>query len=40
MVVGRYIAEKPATAEELARRLHEAAEAGLAVFPVGGGRAA
>ncbi len=33
-------AEKPATAEELARRLHEAAEAGLAVFPVGAGRAA
>ena len=33
-------AEKPATAEELARRLQEAAEAGLAVFPVGGGRAA
>ncbi len=32
--------EKPATAEELAKRLHEAAEAGLAVFPVGGGKAA
>jgi glycolate oxidase FAD binding subunit len=31
--------EKPATAEELARRLHEAADAGLAVVPVGGGRA-
>ena len=31
--------EKPATAEDLARRLHEAAEAGLAVVPVGGGRA-
>ena len=31
--------EKPATAEELARRLHEAAEAKLAVLPVGGGRA-
>ncbi|TMB97122.1 MAG: FAD-binding oxidoreductase, partial [Chloroflexi bacterium] len=31
-------AEKPATAEELARRLHQAAEAGMAVFPVGGGR--
>ncbi len=30
--------EKPATADELARRLHEAAESGLAVFPVGGGR--
>ena len=32
--------EKPATAEELAKRLDEAAEAGLAVFPVGGGKAA
>ena len=32
-------AEKPATPEELARRLHDAAEAGMAVFPVGGGRA-
>jgi glycolate oxidase FAD binding subunit len=32
--------EKPATAEELARRLHEAAGAQLAVVPVGGGRAA
>jgi glycolate oxidase FAD binding subunit len=42
MVVSRRprAAEKPATAEELARRLHEAAEAGTAVFPVGGGRAA
>jgi glycolate oxidase FAD binding subunit len=40
MVVGRATAEKPATAEELAQRLHEAGEAGLAVFPVGGGRAA
>lgn len=39
-LVNRVTAEKPATAEELARRLHEAAEAGLAVFPVGGGRAA
>ena len=36
----RATVEKPATAEELAKRLHEAAEAGLAVFPVGGGRAA
>jgi glycolate oxidase FAD binding subunit len=32
-------AEKPATAEALARRLSEVAEAGMAVFPVGGGRA-
>jgi len=40
MVVGRATAEKPATAEELARRLRDAAEAGLAVFPVGGGQAA
>jgi glycolate oxidase FAD binding subunit len=31
--------EKPATAEEVARRLREAADAGLAVVPVGGGRA-
>src|SRR6266581_3936118 len=31
--------EKPASAEELARHLHEAAEAKLAVIPVGGGRA-
>jgi glycolate oxidase FAD binding subunit len=40
VVVNPKTAEKPATAEELARRLREAAEAGLAVFPVGGGRAA
>jgi len=39
VVVSRATAEKPATAEELARRLHEIAEAGMAVFPVGGGRA-
>jgi glycolate oxidase FAD binding subunit len=39
-VVDRTTAERPATAEELARLLHEAAEAGQAVFPVGGGRAA
>jgi glycolate oxidase FAD binding subunit len=32
--------EKPATAEELARRLHEAAQGGFAVVPVGGGKAA
>ena len=31
--------EKPPTAEELARILHEAAESGTAVRPVGGGRA-
>ena len=31
--------EKPATAEDLARCLHEAAEARLSVVPVGGGRA-
>jgi glycolate oxidase FAD binding subunit len=37
---GRAIAEKPATAEELAKQLREAADAGTAVFPVGGGRAA
>jgi glycolate oxidase FAD binding subunit len=40
VVVSRATAEKPATEEELARRLHEAAKEGLAVFPVGGGRAA
>ena len=33
------VVEKPATAEELARCLREAAEARLAVVPVGGGRA-
>jgi len=31
--------EKPASAEELARRLHDAASSRLAVVPVGGGRA-
>lgn len=31
--------ERPSTAEDLAKRLHEAAEARLAVVPVGGGRA-
>jgi glycolate dehydrogenase FAD-binding subunit len=40
VVVSRATVEKPATADELARVLHEAAEAGQAVFPVGGGRAA
>ena len=39
MVVSRPTAEKPATADELARRLREIAEAGMAAFPVGGGRA-
>ncbi len=39
MVVTEPAIEKPATAEELARHLHEAAEAKLAVIPVGGGRA-
>ena len=34
------IIEKPTTAEELARRLHQAAESGSAVVPVGGGKAA
>ncbi len=38
MVTSRAI-EKPATAEEVARLLHEASEGGHAVFPVGGGRA-
>ena len=40
MVVNKAAVENPVTAEDLASRLHEAAEAGLAVFPVGGGRAA
>jgi FAD/FMN-containing dehydrogenase len=39
VVVTSPAVEKPATAEELARCLHDAAEAGLAVVPVGGGRA-
>jgi len=34
------IVEKPTTANDLARRLHEAAESGSAVVPVGGGKAA
>jgi glycolate oxidase FAD binding subunit len=37
-VVGAPVVEKPATAEELAKRLHQAAESGSAVVPVGGGR--
>jgi glycolate oxidase FAD binding subunit len=40
VVVNKAAVENPVTAEDLANRLHEAAEAGLAVFPVGGGRAA
>ncbi len=39
MVVTSRTIEKPATAEEVARLLHEASEAGQAVYPVGGGRA-
>ncbi len=39
MVVKARVIEKPATAEEVARCLREAAEGGLAVTPVGGGRA-
>jgi FAD/FMN-containing dehydrogenase len=39
MVVKAPVAEKPSTAEELAKRLHEAAESKSAVVPVGGGRA-
>jgi glycolate oxidase FAD binding subunit len=39
MVVSAPVIEKPATAEELARRLHEAEAARLAVVPVGAGRA-
>ena len=40
MVVSAPAIEKPTTAEELARRLHQAAESGSAVVPVGGGKAA
>jgi len=40
MVVSGPAIEKPTTAEELARRLHQAAESGSAVVPVGGGKAA
>src|ERR1700737_4228202 len=39
VVTAKRAAEKPATAEELAKLLHEAADAGFAVRPVGGGRA-
>jgi glycolate oxidase FAD binding subunit len=39
MVVSSPAVEKPSTAEELAERLHEAAESRSAVVPVGGGRA-
>ena len=38
-MVSHITVEKPRTAEELAALLHEAAEASLAVAPVGGGRA-
>jgi glycolate oxidase FAD binding subunit len=39
MVVTSPVTERPASAEELAQKLHEAASAGLAVVPVGGSRA-
>jgi glycolate oxidase FAD binding subunit len=39
VVVTTPAVEKPSTAEELARKLHEAAAQKLAVVPVGGGRA-
>jgi glycolate oxidase FAD binding subunit len=39
VVTAKTAVEKPATAEELVKLLHEAAEAGFAVRPVGGGRA-
>ena len=39
MVVSAPVVEKPSTAEELAKRLHEAAASKSAVVPVGGGRA-
>ncbi len=38
-MVNAPVIEKPATAEELAQRLHEADAARLAVVPIGGGRA-
>ncbi|HEY8865048.1 MAG TPA: FAD-binding oxidoreductase [Candidatus Dormibacteraeota bacterium] len=38
MVVAAPVVEKPTTAEELAKRLHQAGESGSAVVPVGGGR--
>ena len=38
-MVNTPVIEKPATAEDLARRLHEAEAARLAVVPIGGGRA-
>jgi glycolate oxidase FAD binding subunit len=40
VVVTSPLVERPSTAEELARRLHQAAESGSAVIPVGGGKAA
>jgi len=39
VVVSTPVVEKPSTAEELARRLHEAAASKSVVMPVGGGRA-
>ena len=39
MVVKAVAVEKPSSAEELARKLHDAASQKLAVVPVGGGRA-
>src|SRR5256885_13048421 len=39
MVVSTVAIEKPSTADELARQLHDAASWKLAVVPVGGGRA-
>jgi len=39
MVVSAPAIERPTTAEELARLLHQAAESGSAVVPVGGGKA-
>src|SRR6266550_4551883 len=39
MVVSTVAIEKPSTADELARQLHDAASHKLAVVPVGGGRA-
>jgi len=39
VVVSTVAVEKPSTADELARRLHDAASQKLAVVPVGGGRA-
>jgi glycolate oxidase FAD binding subunit len=40
MVVSAPATEKPTTAEQLAKLLHQAAESGSAVVPIGGGKAA